>query len=281
MLALMSSRRFAPLFWTQFLSAFNDNFLKNAIVFFILFKLAGDNSEALVTLAGAIFIAPSFLFSGLGGELADRFDKARVARTLKAAEIAAAGVAATGFWLGSLPVLFGALFLFGTVSALFGPIKYGILPDQLSFDEIPTGNEGHSAFFAGLTMVLAVGCWLVSKAIPATAEAAPFLKIDRNPLRSSLELMKDLWADARLWRAGVMVALFWLMGALIVSLAPALIKLMGGNELAVSVYLATFSIAIAIGSGLGSYLSTGRVVLLPAPIACFVIGAVSLVYNLF
>ena len=140
MLALMSSRRFAPLFWTQFLSAFNDNFLKNAIVFFILFKLAGDNSEALVTLAGAIFIAPSFLFSGLGGELADRFDKAKVARTLKAAEIAAAGVAATGFWLGSLPVLFGALFLFGTVSALFGPIKYGILPDHLSFDEIPTGN---------------------------------------------------------------------------------------------------------------------------------------------
>jgi len=299
MLALMSSRRFAPLFWTQFLSAFNDNFLKNAIVFFILFKLAGDNSEALVTLAGAIFIAPSFLFSGLGGELADRFDKARVARTLKAAEIAAAGVAATAFWLGSLPVLFGALFLFGTVSALFGPIKYGILPDQLSFDEIPTGNalvesatfiaillgaiaggiaakEGHTALFGGLMMVLAVGCWLVSKAIPATAEAAPSLKIDRNPLRSSLELMKDLWADARLWRAGVMVALFWLMGALIVSLAPALIKLMGGDELAVSVYLATFSIAIAIGSGLGSYLSTGRVVLLPAPIACFVIGAVSL-----
>ncbi len=140
MLALMTSRRFAPLFWTQFLSAFNDNFLKNAIVFFILFKLAGDNSEALVTLAGAIFIAPSFLFSGLGGELADRFDKAKVARTLKAAEIAVAGVAATGFWLGSLPVLFGALFLFGTVSALFGPIKYGILPDHLSFDEIPTGN---------------------------------------------------------------------------------------------------------------------------------------------
>ena len=299
MLALMTSRRFAPLFWTQFLSAFNDNFLKNAIVFFILFKLAGDNSEALVTLAGAIFIAPSFLFSGLGGELADRFDKAKVARTLKAAEIAATGVAATGFWLGSLPVLFGALFLFGTVSALFGPIKYGILPDHLSFDEIPTGNalvesatfiaillgaiaggvaakEGHTLLFGGLMMVLAVACWLVSKAIPATAEAAPALEIDRNPFRSSLELMKDLWADTRLWRAGVMVALFWLIGALIVSLAPALIKLMGGNELVVSVYLAEFSIAIAIGSGIGSFLSTGRVVLLPAPIACFVIGAVAL-----
>ena len=117
MFDLMSSRRFAPLFWTQFLTAFNDNFLKNAIVFFIFFKLAGSDGEALVALAGAILIAPFFLFSGLGGELADRFDKAKVARTLKAAEIAAAGVAATGFLLGSLPTLFVALFLFGTVSA--------------------------------------------------------------------------------------------------------------------------------------------------------------------
>ena len=299
MFDLMSSRRFAPLFWTQFLTAFNDNFLKNAIVFFILFKLAGSDSEALVTLAGAILIAPFFLFSGLGGELADRFDKARVARTLKAAEIAAAGVAATGFLLGSLPTLFVALFLFGTVSALFGPVKYGILPDHLSFDEIPTGNAlvegatfiaillgaiaggvaaraGHTALFSVLMMALAVACWLVSKAIPATAEAAPALKINPNPLRSSLELMTDLWGDARLWRAGMMVALFWLIGALILSLAPSLIKVMGGNELVVTVYLAEFSIAIAIGSGLGSFLSTGRVVLLPAPIACFVIGAVAL-----
>ena len=284
MLALMTSRRFAPLFWTQFLSAFNDNFLKNAIVFFILFRLASNNSEALVTLAGAIFIAPSFPSCFQGWAASWPTGSIRQARTLKAAEIAAASVAATGFWLGSLAVLFSALFLFGTVSALFGPIKYGILPDHLSFHEIPTGNalvesatfiaillgaiaggvaakEGHTALFGGLMMVLAVACWLVSKAIPATAEAAPALAIDRNPLHSSLELMKDLWDDTRLWRAGVMVALFWLIGALIVSLAPALIKLMGRNELVVSVYLAEFSIAIAIGSGLGSYLSTGRVVL--------------------
>ena len=195
--------------------------------------------------------------------------------------------------------MFAALFLFGTASALFGPIKYGILPDHLSFDEIPTGNalvegatfiaillgaiaggfaakEGHSALFAALIVVLSVVCWLVSKTIPSTAEAEPTLKIDPNPLRSSLELMKDLWGDARLWRAGVMVALFWLIGALILSLAPSLIKVMGGNEMVVTVYLAEFSIAIAIGSGLGSFLSTGRVVLLPAPIACFVIGAVAL-----
>ena len=125
----MTSRRFAPLFWCQFFSAFNDNFLKNALVFLILFKVAGSNAEALVTLAGAVFIGPFFLLSGIGGELADRYDKAVVARRLKLAEIGAAGLAVVGFWLHSLPVLFAALFSFGIIAALFGPIKYGILPD--------------------------------------------------------------------------------------------------------------------------------------------------------
>src|SRR4051794_35383058 len=129
--SLMTSRRFAPLFWCQFFSAFNDNFLKNALVFLILFKVAGSNAEALVTLAGAVFIAPFFLLSGIGGELADRHDMAVLARRLKLAEIGAAGLAVIGFWLHSLPVLFAALCSFGTIAALFGPIKYGILPVHL------------------------------------------------------------------------------------------------------------------------------------------------------
>src|SRR3954451_17547013 len=137
---LLWSRRFAPLFWCQFFSAFNDNFLKNALVFLILFKIGGSDAEALVTLAGAVFIGPFFLLSGLGGELADRFDKAVVARRLKLAEIGAAGLAVAGFWLHSLPVLFAALFAFGTIAALFGPIKYGILPDHLAREELPAGN---------------------------------------------------------------------------------------------------------------------------------------------
>src|ERR1043165_9258164 len=81
--ALMTTRRFAPLFWCQFFSAFNDNFLKNSLVFLILFKLGGDDAEALITLAGAVFIFPFFILSALGGEIADRFDKALIARRLK------------------------------------------------------------------------------------------------------------------------------------------------------------------------------------------------------
>src|SRR4029079_3403625 len=107
--SLMTSRRFAPLFWCQFFSAFNDNFLKNALVFLVLLTIVGPSGESLITLAGALFIAPFFLLSGLGGQLADRFDKARVAQRLKFAEIAVALLAVTGFMLHSLPILFAAL----------------------------------------------------------------------------------------------------------------------------------------------------------------------------
>src|SRR6478609_1336091 len=113
---LMTSRRFAPLFWTQFLSAFNDNFLKNTLVLLILFKLAADDAAALVTLAGAIFIAPFLFLSAIGGEIADRFDKAAVAQKLKLAEIAAAALAVAGIAFSSIPILMTALLAFGTIS---------------------------------------------------------------------------------------------------------------------------------------------------------------------
>src|ERR1700728_931447 len=91
--SLMTTRRFAPLFWCQFFSAFGDNFLKTALVFLILFQIAGDNSGALITLAGATLIFPFFLLSGLGGEIADRYDKAFAEQRLKLAEIRVAALA--------------------------------------------------------------------------------------------------------------------------------------------------------------------------------------------
>ncbi len=94
--SLLMTRRFAPLFWTQFFSAFSDNFLKNALVFLILFKIGGAEAEPLITLAAAVFIAPYFFLSALGGELADRYDKAVVAQRLKLAEIGVALIAVLG-----------------------------------------------------------------------------------------------------------------------------------------------------------------------------------------
>src|SRR6266480_4476015 len=102
--SLLMTRRFAPLFWCQFFSAFSDNFVKNSLVFLILFHIGG--SAALISLATAVFIAPSIFLSALGGELADRYDKARVAQRLKFAEIGIALIAALGFGLHSVPLLF-------------------------------------------------------------------------------------------------------------------------------------------------------------------------------
>src|SRR5437773_5542820 len=202
--SLLTSRRFAPLFWCQFFSAFNDNLLKNALSLLILFKIGGTTGEALVTLAGSIFIAPFFLLSASGGELADRFDKASVARLLKLVEIGAAAVAVAGFQLNSLPLLFLALFLFGLIGALFGPIKYGILPDHLTREELPAGNAlvegatflaillgtivggiaakggGNAVAFGALIMGFAALCWLSSLMIPRTGEADPALVVDPN-----------------------------------------------------------------------------------------------------
>src|SRR5262245_53264304 len=181
---IMLSRRFAPLFWCQFFAAFNDNFLKTALVFVVLFHLSMRNSEALITLSIAIFIAPYFFLSALGGELADRYDKAKVAQRLKFVEIFIAALAAWGYVQASLPLLYGALFGFGVLAALFGPIKYGILPDHLRREQLPVGNalvegatfvaillgtiagglaargEGSHALFATLVMGFALACWL-------------------------------------------------------------------------------------------------------------------------
>src|ERR1700760_3207912 len=156
---LMSSRRFAPLFWAQFCSALNDNVLKNALVIILLYGSVSGHGDSLVTVAGAVFIFPFFILSGLGGELADKYVKGVVARRLKFIEIFAAVFAAGGFFLHSVPLLFIALALFGIIAALFGPVKYAMLPDQLTVGGLATGNalvEG-ATFLAILIGTIAGG----------------------------------------------------------------------------------------------------------------------------
>jgi len=282
----MRSRRFAPLFWCQFFSAFNDNFLKTALVFLILFRAGGAGGEALITLAGAVFIAPYFFLSALGGELADRYDKARVAQWLKGGEIAIACVAIAGFLSSSVPVLFVALFGFGVIAALFGPIKYGILPDHLPLPALPAANalvEG-ATFIAILTGTMAAGfasagggdliaicvvvavfalaCWLSSLMIPPTGESAPTLIVSANIARSTAALIRHLRAERRLWWGALVTSWFWLAGIVTLSLLPPLIKTrLGGDEHTVTVYLALFSVAVGIGSALAATIARGRIVL--------------------
>ncbi len=284
---LLATRRFAPLFWCQFFSAFNDNFLKNALAFLILFKWTGPNSESLIALATAIFIFPFFILSAIGGEVADRFDKSVVARRLKFVEIAVAGIAVAGFSYDSPELLFVALFLIGVIAALFGPIKYGILPDHLAEAELPAGNalvegatfvailagtivaglasrDSSPASLAGLMMAFALACWISALFIPRTGEAAPGLVIDFNIARSTFALLRDLRRERRLWWGGMVVSWFWFVGAVVTTLLAPLVKnALGGDQEAINAYLAVFSIAVAVGSGLAAWLASGRIVLIP------------------
>ncbi|SON58383.1 Bifunctional protein aas [Hartmannibacter diazotrophicus] len=296
---LIRTRRFAPLFSCQFFSALNDNFLKNALVFLILHQIGGSTGEALVTLAGAVLIFPFFFLSALGGEIADRYDKAVIAKRLKFAEIGAAGVAVTGFLLQSVPVLFFALFLFGAISALFGPIKYGILPDHLKTEELPSGNALVEAAtfiaivagtvlasiaFSGrdpiriavILMIFSLISWISARMIPRTGEKAPDLKVRLNIARSTWDLVSELKSDWKLWRGGIIVSIFWLMGAVAMALLPSLVDaILGGNETVISAYLTIFAVSIGLGSALASWLCNGRIVLIPVPIASLVIALAS------
>lgn len=294
---LLLSRRFAPLFWCQFFSAFSDNFLKNALVFLILFKIGGSTAESLITLAAAVFIAPYFFLSAFGGEMADRFDKAVVAQRLKLCEIGVAIVAVVGFILHSVPILFVALFGFGVIGSLFGPIKYGILPDLLPKSELPAANAlvegatflaillgtivgglaakdgGDPAHFAGLMLVFALLCWGSSLFIPKVGSGAPDLRLSANIAASTTRLLGHLRADRRLWWGAMVTSWFWLVGAVVLSLLPPLVKtVLGGTEEVVTVYLAVFSIAVAVGSGLAAWLSAGRIVILPTLIGAILLA---------
>ncbi len=306
--SLLMTRRFAPLFWTQFFSAFSDNFLKQALVFLLVFKIGGPEAESLTQLASAVFIAPYFFLSALGGEMADRFDKARVAQRLKLVEIGIAFIAVFGFWLNSIgheqlsiTTLFVAVFLFGVIGSLFGPIKYGILPDHLVRSELPAGNAlvegatfiaillglivggmaakegGDPTSFALLMIVFSLLCWGSSLFIPPTGEAAPDLVIRPNIAISTYDLLKHLRDDRRIWWGALVTCWFWLVGAVVVGLLVPLVKnVLGGTEEVGETCLAIFSISVAIGAGLAAWLAAGRIILLPTLIGAVLLGVFSI-----
>jgi acyl-[acyl-carrier-protein]-phospholipid O-acyltransferase/long-chain-fatty-acid--[acyl-carrier-protein] ligase len=290
--ALMRQRRFAPLFWCQFLSALNDNFVRNMLAMLILFRLGEAQAGPLITLAVGIFILPSIFLSGLGGEMADAHDKARIARGLKGAEIFVQMLAAAGLWLASLPLLYAALFGLGIIAALFGPIKYGILPDHLETRELTAGNAlieaatflaillgliagglsaAHGRAPEGIVlqlMVIAFACFLTSLFIPATGAAAPGLCVNFNLFASTRDLVRGLRIDPRLWNGALAVSWFWVNAAVAVSLVPVIIRHKIGGGIDVETAITTLlAFGIGFGSIMAAMIARGRIFLRPVPYA--------------
>ncbi len=302
---LMTSRRFAPLFWCQFLSAFNDNFVRNMLAMLILFRFGGARSSLEILIATMIFVLPAIPLSALGGEIADAHDKAFVARRLKLAEIFVQMIAAAGFVLSSLTLLYVALFGLGCVAALFGPIKYGILPDHLRREELVSGNalvEGatFAAIICGLVvggfaaaegrsplsvvaqlMLVAFACYATARYIPPTGVGAPGLKVDRNVFASTWRVISEVRADDRQWVGALATSWFWTVGAITLSLVPVIVKqrIGGGIDVEIAINL-IFAVGVAAGSLAAALLSHGRIELAPAPFLLLALAALAIAIGL-
>jgi acyl-[acyl-carrier-protein]-phospholipid O-acyltransferase/long-chain-fatty-acid--[acyl-carrier-protein] ligase len=299
--ALMTSRRFAPLFWCQFFSAFNDNFVRNMLAMLILFRFGGENSSLKILLATIVFILPAIPLSALGGEIADSHDKALIARRLKFAEIFVQMIAAAGFAFASAMLLYAALFGLGIIAALFGPIKYGILPDHLRREELVSGNalvEGATfaaiicgLIFGGLAaaqgrsaasvvaqlMLVALACYAAARFIPPTGVGAPGLKVKKNVFASTATVIRELGADDRQWVGAIGVSWFWTIGAVTLSLVPVIIKSRIGGDIDVEIAINLFfAVGVAAGSLAAAALSRGRIELAPAPFLLLMMAALAI-----
>ena len=292
---LLAERRFAPFFWTQFLGAFNDNVLRNALVIMVTYqaaRFAGEGSVlasmppgVVVALAPGIFILPFFLFSATAGQIAERTDKALLVRVIKAAEIGIMALAAWGFVAASLPLLLGALFLMGMHSTFFGPTKYAILPQTLAATELVGGNAlveagtnvailtgtiaggllaalpgiGPEAAAASGVAFAALG-FGASLAMPRLAPAAPGLAIDWNPARETWRNFRFIRGNRTVFLSILGISWFWLYGVVFLSQFPQFGKeVLRGGEHTVTALIATFSVGVGAGSLLCERLSGHKV----------------------
>ena len=282
---LLKSRRFLPFFLTQFLGAFNDNLYKNGLVIYIAFQtvnMTQGTSNSLVNIAAGLFILPFFLFSPIAGQLADKYEKSLLIRRVKQLEILIMLFAAIAFYFESLEFLIAILFLMGTQSSLFGPVKYSLLPQVLKSEELVGGNAMvefgtflailfgliSSVFIIGLgtdmlsLAVVFVACigYLVSCSIPTLPPAAPELKVSFNLPRQTINILRDARQNKTVFYSIMGVSWFWFIGVTYITQLPNYVRYeLGGNEQVYILLLAMFSIGIGAGSFLCERMS-GRIV---------------------
>ena len=295
-MSLLNKRRFLPLFVTQFLNAFNDNFYKMAMVILVTYEIYSDPTQEanFNAIAGALFILPFFLFSALAGQLADTIEKTRVIRMVKTAEIFIMIFGAAGIYLHNIPMMLAALFAMGVHSTFFGPIKYAILPQHLKQDEVlgGTGLVEAGTYLAilggtiaggiipgkiagiGIIIVAIIGR-LTAQSVPLAPPEndAPTAKMDWNIFRSSWRLVRDTMHIPRLFLAIMAISFFWGVGAVLGSIFPPMVKnAIGGDNTVATLFTAFFSIGIAIGSVAVNRMLNGTVSAKYAPISVIIMG---------
>jgi len=285
--ALLSERRFAPFFWTQFLGAGNDNLFKFALTVMVTYQLQIAWLEPTMAglVIGALFIFPFLLFSATSGQLADKYDKARLIRFVKSFEIAVMGLAAWGFVGQNVPVLLACVFLMGLHSTLFGPVKFAYLPQHLDERELTGGNgmvemgtfvaillgnvvgglliamPGTGVrWVAAVCVGLAVLGRVLAHAVPPSPSTDPDLRINWNPVGETVRNLKLAHGNLVVFRSLLGISWMWFFGAVFLSQFPSFAKeVLHGDEQVASLLLVVFSVGIGVGSLLCEVLSRRHV----------------------
>ena len=273
-----SARGFLPLFAVQALNAFNDNLFKNALVVLVVFRVA-QGGAALVALAGGVFLLPYLFLSATAGQLADKLDKARLIVWTQIAAVVLMGAAAGALLSGSVAALLAVLFGLGAHAAVFGPLKYGILPELLEPKALLRGNAlveagtfaaillgtiaggvligtGEGAGLVGLVGVaVAMAGLAAAAALPRLPAADPALRLRANVAAETVTLLRVARANRAVWVSILGLSWFWALGATFLAQFPVLAQaeFHAGNGL-ITLLLTAF----ALGVGLGSLLAGRR-----------------------
>ncbi len=266
---------FFSLFICQFLGAFNDNLYKNAMIMFITFKLSQNIEQTgfLITLAAGLFILPFFLFSSLAGQLADRYPKSMLIQKIKLVEILVMLIGAMALISQQVELLFMTLFLMGTQSAFFGPLKYSVVPELLKDESLMKGNallssstfiaillgsiiggvgvliEGGTEIMAAVVVVVSMLGYLASLGVKSTDVYQPNLVIEKNILKSTWQMIEECRNYKKPFFALLAISWFWFLGATLLSQIPAWVKYdLKADDSVVVTFLSLFSIGIGLGA---------------------------------
>ena len=294
--SLLQTRRFLPLFLAQAFGALNDNLFKNALVVLIVFRMA-SGGPSLVAISGGLFILPYLLFSAVAGRLADRFDKSRLIRATKAAEVGVMLLAAAGLMTGSLPLLLAVLFGLGMQAAFFGPLKYGILPEHLAEHELLRGNAlieagtflailagtiaggaliGLSSgpeFVAAAGVGVAVAGLIAALFVPRARPAAPDLTIGFNVAAQTFALVRGARLNRSVWLSLLGLSWFWTIGATFLAEFPVMAKVdFNADNRVITLLLTGFALGVGAGSMLAGRLAHGEVSARYVPFAALLLS---------
>ncbi len=295
-LSLFKTRRFLPLFITQFFDAFNSNAFKNALLIWVTYDASvrsAHYSSIIVTLAAALFVLPFFLFSATAGQISDKYPKVALTQKIRLIDIFLMFGCGIGFYLENTTFLLLILFLTGTQAAFFGPLKYSLLPENLHEDELIAGNaliEGgtflaillgtifggliisipHGIYYLTLALILlSIVSWFSSCFITKTTGGDIHLNVDYNIFAASWNIINYTRANKTVWLTIITISWFWGLGAIFLTQFSTYTKqVIHGNAHIVTLFLALFSVGISIGSLLCNKILKGKINLRFAPWGC-------------